>query len=117
MDSLPDELWATIACFMGAGESGDLIRRRLAYGIRHRNRLGWTYVNGLLHSWDDKPAVVIAGPCSDAHETWYYHGKVHRDGGLPAVVFSNGDALWYEHGKMQRFMNPNGNCQIGYIRD
>lgn len=38
------------------------------------------YCNGLLHSFDDMPAV-------DSHyKVWFRHGLLHRDGGKPAVV-------------------------------
>jgi hypothetical protein len=101
MDSLPDELWATIACFMGAGESGDLIRRRLTYGIRHRDRKGRTYVNGLRHSWDDQPAVVYHTGHA-WHKMWYQQGQIHRDNDLAAVIWSDGTHGWFKRGMCYR---------------
>ena len=30
---------------------------------------------------------------------WYINGRRHREGGLPAVEWSNGDKEWYLNGK------------------
>ena len=35
-------------------------------------------------------------------QTWYQHGKVHREGDKPAVIYSNGYQAWYQHGKLHR---------------
>ena len=29
---------------------------------------------------------------------WYKDGKLHRDGGKPAVEFADGDRYWYKDG-------------------
>lgn len=38
------------------------------------------YCNGLLHSYNDMPAI------DSTYKVWYKHGLVHRDGEKPAVL-------------------------------
>ncbi len=47
----------------------------------------------LLHSFDDKPAIV----CPNGHKEWYHHGLQHRENG-PAVIFDNGIKNYYWYG-------------------
>ena len=56
----------------------------------------FTYKNDVLHSYDDKPAVVKGN-----HQEWYKEGVRHRDGDLPALVslYSN---EWWVNGKRHR---------------
>jgi hypothetical protein len=51
-----------------------------------------------LHRDGDLPAVVW----TDGSQSWYKHGRRHRDGDLPAVVWSSGTQWWYRHGKKHR---------------
>ena len=53
--------------------------------------------NGELHSYNDEPAKVYWG-----NREWYVHGKLHRDGDLPAVISARGDKEWYKNGKLHR---------------
>jgi hypothetical protein len=48
---------------------------------------GKTYLNGLLHSFDDQPAEVTSWMGQLRHY-WYKNGKLHRDNG-PAHVVKN----------------------------
>lgn len=56
----------------------------------------FTYKHGVLHSYDDKPAVVKRN-----RQEWYKEGVRHRDGDLPALVtlYSN---EWWVNGKRHR---------------
>jgi hypothetical protein len=56
----------------------------------------FTYKDGLLHSYDDKPALV-----KGSRQEWYRDGVRHRDGDLPAVasLYSN---EWWVNGKRHR---------------
>ena len=38
----------------------------------------------------------------DGTEEWYLNGKLHRDGDLPAVIFSNDEFAWYKNGERHR---------------
>ena len=49
--------------------------------------------NGLLHSFNDEPAVITSHV-----KQWYKNGKLHRDGKLPAVEYENGDVKYYING-------------------
>jgi hypothetical protein len=53
-------------------------------------RDGKTYANGVLHSFDDKPAVVEA----DGTRKWYKNGQKHREGDLPAEIWNDGTQCW-----------------------
>ena len=33
---------------------------------------------------------------------WYQHGKYHREGDKPAVIYSNGIQMWYKNGRQHR---------------
>jgi hypothetical protein len=54
------------------------------------------YVNGVLHSIDDRPAVECMGI-----KMWYRGGELHRDGDRPAIEHSDG-GVWYRYGKRHR---------------
>ncbi len=71
-----------------------------------------TYLDGMRHSFDDKPAVIE--PNGD--KTWYYKDKIHRETKdengniLPACICVDGYMSWYEHGKLHRSeKDKNGN--------
>ena len=57
--------------------------------------------NGNLHSFDDLPAREYWG-----NKEWYYHGELHRDNDLPALISTRGDKEWYQHGKRHRDNGP-----------
>jgi hypothetical protein len=59
--------------------------------------MSW-YVNGELHRDNGLPAIEWA----NGDKEWYVNGKCHRDGGLPAIIFSNGTKEWYQNGKLHR---------------
>jgi len=48
--------------------------------------------NGLLHSYNDLPAVIM----SNGTQEWHKHGKLHRDNDLPAVVRYDGSKHYYK---------------------
>ena len=60
-------------------------------------RDGKTYANGVLHSFDDKPAETKHGA-----QWWYKNGKVHRDGDLPAIIWTDGTKEWCKNGRPHR---------------
>lgn len=79
---------------------------------------------GLLHSYNDEPAVVfpdntkmwftngilhrLTGPAvivGDVYEEWHRYGILHRDNG-PALVYMNGHKEWYKDGKLHRDNGP-----------
>jgi len=37
---------------------------------------------------------------------WFIHGKLHREGGLPALINPDGSKSWYEHGLLHRVDGP-----------
>lgn len=57
---------------------------------------------GLLHC-DNGPAVYAV---DDSYKAWYQHGVRHREGGLPAVLFSHHRASYYEYGLLHREDGP-----------
>lgn len=60
--------------------------------ICHKNCM----VNGLLHSLNDIPFRELVS------ESWYRHGKLHRDNDLPAMIFTDGSCEWYKDDKLHR---------------
>ena len=75
-----------------------VILTELAGGVLIKeNRNGKTYANGVLHSFDDKPAENW-----DGIQIWYQNGLKHRDNDLPAVIDSFGTQIWYQNGRYHR---------------
>lgn len=56
-----------------------------------------TYLDGLLHSIDDRPAIVY----KDGRREWYKYGNLHRDGDKPAII-TNETQIWYKDGLKHR---------------
>ena len=61
----------------------------------------------LRHSFDDKPARLIAGAVrkgviSYPIKVWYHYGERHRDNDKPAVV-NRYFKYWYQKGKLHRY--------------
>lgn len=50
------------------------------------------YVNGKLHRDGGLPAIEITG----RKECWVYNNR-HRDNGLPAIEYADGNKKWYEN--------------------
>ena len=59
-----------------------------------------TYLNELLHSFDDKPAVYCRSVV-----TWFKHGLVHRDGDKPSRIWKGG-YIYSKEGKRHRIGGP-----------
>jgi hypothetical protein len=58
----------------------------------------WFDEEGLLHSFQDRPAFICPEYCE-----WYTHGVLDRGGDQPAVVyFSTGDKYWVVRGVFHR---------------
>ncbi len=77
-----------------------------------RNDSYW-YKNGILHSENDKPAVVG----QNGNQYWFRDGKSHRGGDKPAVMYQNGDQYWFKDGYLHREDGkPAIVCQNGDLR-
>ena len=80
-----------------------------------------TYLNGVLHSFGDIPAIMYANGTkhwclygkhhrkdqpaiiyASGDKAWYWHNKRHRDGDQPAIEYANGDKHWYWYDKLHR---------------
>ncbi len=59
------------------------------------------FVNGVLDSIDDEPALIYA----NGNKYWYKKGVVHRENG-PAILWNNEDQEWYKDGKLHRKDGP-----------
>ena len=94
----PEYMFAMIAAYLPKDEGNDLRRVAGSVIFRHEDKYGNTYKNGLLHSYNDLPALIDI--FSTSH--WYMNGKLHREGDLPAVKYSNGTNKWYKNGKKHR---------------
>ena len=101
----PECMFSIIAACLPANEGREV---RLLAGevfFRSEDNQGRTYRNGLLHSFDDQPAMID----DFGTQLWYRDGVVHRDGDLPAYV---GDQdfdetqRWYKNGVLHREGGP-----------
>ena len=98
LTQLPYETCANIAQFLSIGPIGDLFR--VASGLIQIREIrdGCTYMNGVLHSFNDLPAKEYA----NGDKFWYRNGKLHRDNDLPAREYADGDKFWYRDDKIHR---------------
>ena len=50
---------------------------------------------------EDFEQVVVSASIKDEQDANWQDkdGKVHRDGDLPAAIYSNGTMTWFEHGE------------------
>ena len=93
---LPKEMYAEIARFLGQDFPGKGFRKAAGAVQIKDVRQGATYLNGVLHSFNDQPAIQ-----ANDHQYWYRHGELHRDNG-PAIIWTGMAQLWYSHGKRHR---------------
>jgi len=56
------------------------------------------WVNGLIHSLHDEPAIVL----KHGTRKWARRGQIHRGNDLPAIEYANGDKQWYQNGQLHR---------------
>jgi antitoxin component YwqK of YwqJK toxin-antitoxin module len=92
----PEFMFAMIASFLPSYEGKYL--RKVAGNVvfKSQDKEGRTYKNGLLHSYDDKPAVNYTG-----HQIWYNNGQIHREHDKPASV-KGSRKIWYNNGRVHR---------------
>ena len=64
-----------------------------------------TYLDGELHSYDDKPAMIQ----KNGTKFWFKNGLRHRDTidpdtglTLPAIISPNGDQVWFKDNMITR---------------
>lgn len=50
-----------------------------------------------IHSFDDQPAVINNGLRGSS--AYYKNNKLHREGGKPAIILTNGTLGYFENGK------------------
>ena len=85
-----------ISAFLPTEEGHDLRRVAGHVVFRSQDKDGHTYRNGLLHSYDDEPAIN-----EDDYKVWYKDGLIHTEGDKPAVI----ECGWYDwviNGKRHR---------------
>ena len=76
---------------------GDELKNTHTKVVEKNGNVYW-YVEGKLHSVDDKPAVIT----HHGNNYWYSKGAIHRDGDLPAVVTGHGNLRWFKNGICHR---------------
>jgi len=94
----PEYMFAMIAAYIPAEEGDDLRRVSGKVVFRHEDENGNTYKNGLLHSYNDKPALIE--PVTN-NKIWFKDGKRHRDNDRPAVETIKKQE-WYKDGQLHR---------------
>ena len=117
--TLPREMYAEISRWLldDDDDLSSIIRLLAGKVIVRDDKEGRTYGNGLLHSFDDNPAVIYP----NGHKRWYQNGKIHRGNDLPAIVYADGEKCWYQHDKIHRDNGPAriyaDGTQIWYFND
>ena len=96
------EINAIIASQLGDTSAGDIFRKETGnIGIKSvvvKDGITTTYRNGVRHSFNDEPAVVFGNT-----KEWWWKGKLHREGDLPAVIMNDGKSFeWWVNGKRHR---------------
>ena len=92
----PECMFAMIAAFLPDDEGEEVRRVAGKVFFRSEDECGNTHRNGLLHSFDDQPAI------SDFFKkSWFKDGKLHRDGDKQACI-SRHYHSWYKNGKRHR---------------
>jgi len=99
MSNYPEFMYAIIATYLEQSE-GDLPRRLAGSIVIREERKGKTYKNGVLHSYNDVPAVV-----NGADKEWYKDGVRHRDNDKPAIE-TPFRKEWWVHGVLHRYRRP-----------
>ena len=98
ISALPEGICALIATYL-EGE-GEFFREKAGDIIIREVRDGKTYGNGLLHSFNDQPAVCFTD--ESGRKEWYKNGMLHRDGDLPAQITRDGTKIWIVDGIISR---------------
>ena len=105
----PECMFAMISAFLPAEEGNDLRRVAGRVEFKSEDKNGNTYKNGLLHSYDDLPAIID----SEGTKQWYKNGqhymtefsngtKAWYNGNINEVEFPDGTRNWYKDGKLHR---------------
>jgi len=58
----------------------------------------WYNSKGQFHRDGDLPAIIY----TDGTKAWWKNGQLHREGDLPAVIYCNSTKLWYKDGLLHR---------------
>jgi hypothetical protein len=93
--NFPKEINALIATYL-EDEEGNYFREQTNEFFIKDIINGNTYKNGLLHSFNDIPAIIK----NNGNQCWYKNGKLHRDNDLPAVIWYDGSQEWYKNGQL-----------------
>ena len=91
----PQCMFSILSSCLQSHEGDDLRRVAGSVYFRSTDSNGNTYRNGLLHSYDDQPAVF------KGTQKWYRNGEIHREGDKPAVICGN-KQVWYWNGERHR---------------
>ena len=90
----PEFMFAMIAAYLPEHD-GVYLRKVAGEVVFRHDKDGSTYKNGVLHSYNDDPAII------NEYIQWYKNGKRHREGDLPAVI-SEYIEEWWMNGKRHR---------------
>lgn len=60
----------------------------------------WT-LHGKIHRGGDQPAIIW----EDGHQEWHIHGKLYRGDDKPAVIYADGTQIWVLDDKYHRCNN------------
>ena len=82
-------------------EDGSVVEKFLNISYVTTDDTTISYKNGKKHSIDGLPSVSSYGKW-----IWHHRGKLHRGGGLPAIIKANGQQEWYQRGKAHRIGGP-----------
>jgi hypothetical protein len=98
----PECMFAMLSAFVSEEEGHDLRRVAGSAVFRSTDTDGFTYKNGLLHSFEDLPAVNVD---DGKYKEWFKNGKLHREGDLPALIHGL-RSEWFKDGVLHREGGP-----------
>jgi hypothetical protein len=102
LSSLPPELRGNIYSFVEFELKDVAGRDRNPMANIREDRGNRTYLNGRLHSFNDRPALID----DFGNIFWYRFGLLHRGNNLPAIIWADGTREWRIDGRYIRSESP-----------
>ncbi len=120
--NLPVDIWFEIGLLLGRYDEylevtklfpklqteGRLLEARIRLTKHHVKSSNYEYweLDGQCHRDGDLPAKIYTLRDGFVTKYWSKYGQVHRDGDLPAVIAFDGRQYWYKNQLLHRDVGP-----------